>query len=194
MRSFSGRVLPRRRTSGGVASTAATARVVFALVVAIAFAGGCVPPPKADLDVSKLEGSFPTIERLGVVAYEHSTFNSGEPVCDAITYRRGGFTSLPGSATCGAFDGVAAPIHSLDAQARGDLADLNAALAISHDGFRWIRIVYAENEIAVGSRFAVDGCITYAYDPGLTHPPSNIPRVSEVRAIVNKWFRVDDCP
>ena len=162
------------------------------LVLSCFALSGCVPA-KASVSTAGLASTFPTIQRLGVVEFEHQEFNQGEPVCDALVYKRGAFASIPGSGTCGTFDGSTEIPVPFDPQATSDLAALTAEFDRIEAPMRLLLIRFGpDGAVGAESSFAADGCVTYIYHPGWTTLPD--PGKEIATGIDMSWYRVDRCP
>jgi hypothetical protein len=145
--------------------------------------------------VSDLASTFPTLQHLGVSFFAHREFNEGEPVCDALVYKRGAFGSIPGSDTCGTFDGSTAIPVVFDPQAVADLAAVRAQFDRIRVPMRYALIMSGpDGAVGAKSKFAVDGCLTYVYEPGWTSLPETFPGKEVVTGIDQNWYRVDICP
>jgi hypothetical protein len=164
------------------------------LCAVVALATGCGHVAKVELSIDRLEGSFPTIENLGLIAYQFRTFNPGEQPCQAIRDRRGFFSTRPGDQTCGTFsgdpEGNALP---LDAGAQADIDALKSALSPNGEVMRHVHIDWQGGAIR-GGFFVADGCVTYVYSPAWTSLPETVPGVTVPKALSPDWYLVDDCP
>jgi hypothetical protein len=103
-------------------------RAALALILA-AVLSGCLPSVRANVSVDELEIAFPTITQLGLRSYEFRRYNEGEPICEAMNYRRGAFATI-NDGLCGHFkDDGDSDRMAFDQTATDDLATLKAALA-----------------------------------------------------------------
>jgi hypothetical protein len=173
-------------------------RLELTLVVAVALSlPGCVPGPKAVVSVSAIQRAFPVLTRLGLRLYQFSTYNPGEPVCEAFRYGRGAFSSVPGDRLCGAAgDEPIASFAPFDSAARTDVSALRTALG-NGMGASILFVHIRPNEdgsVGPGSLFEADRCVTYVYAPGRSALPEQIPGVSVSHWIDASWYQTDDCP
>lgn len=142
-----------------------------------------------------LESTFSTLRDLGVVEFEHREFNHGEPVCVALTYKRGAFSSLPTDDTCGTFDGSTQIPIAFDARATSDLATIQAEFDRIKVPMRFLLIKPGpDGRVGADSRFSADGCVTYEYHPGWTRLPTQVPGKEASVGIDQDWYRIDTCP
>ena len=194
----------RARVSAGVTygkpptarlRTALRSRAAFALVLA-AVLSGCLPSVRANVSVADFESAFPTITQLGLRSYEFRRYNEGEPICEAITYRRGAFATIT-DGTCGTFKDVGVVTQvAFDQGATIDLTTLKSALAGNHVDFQ--EYVFIEpgpdGSVGPGSYFATDGCVNYYYSPDWTALPSGFPGEEVSKGIDPNWYKTDICP
>jgi hypothetical protein len=172
-----------------------TTRGALTFVLAAALSG-CLPSVRANVSVPELERAFPTITELGLRSYEFRRFNSGEPICEAIDYRRGTFVTI-NDGLCGNFDGDGGANRlAIDQTATLDLARLKTALAGNEVDFtRQILIEpNVDGSVGPGSYFSNDGCVTYFYSPGWTALPSQDPGEEVSKGINPNWYQTDICP
>jgi hypothetical protein len=164
----------------------------WAVVVGCFGLSGCVPA-KASVSVSDLTSTFPAIQRLGVIEFEHQEFNEGEPDCDALVYKRGAFASIPRSGTCGTFSGSTEVPVEFDPEATADLATVAAEFDRIKVPMRYALIKSGvDGAVGAESTFAADGCVTYVYYPGWTSLPDLGKEIAT--GIDENWYRVDSCP
>jgi hypothetical protein len=171
---------------------------LFALLLAallVIGSAGCLPSVRANVSVAELERAFPTITELGLRSYEFRRFNAGEPICEAIDYRRGAFATI-NDGHCGNLKGeTGANRLAFDQTATLDLATLKAALAGTQVDFKQQILIEPnpDGSVGPGSYFAADGCVRYFYSPGWSALPSDFP--DEVSKGTNpNWYQTDTCP
>lgn len=164
-------------------------------VVVLTLLSACLPAVKADVSVRDIERAFPVFSELGVRSYEFARFNAGEPVCEALEYRRGAFATI-NDGLCGAYDGDAVRTRMpFDAGAIADLATLKSAL--SGNGLDLLRIRIIQNpdgSVGSGSYFSADGCVTYNYVRGWSGLPPSVLGKELSTGIDPNWYRTDTCP
>ena len=156
---------------------------------------GSLPSGRANVSVAAFERALPTMADLGLRSYEFHGSSAGEPVCEAIDYRRGAFATI-NDGLCGNFEGDGiADRMAFDQTAIIDLAKLKTALAGNRVEFRQILISpNPDGSVGPGSYFAADGCVTYFYEPGWRALASGLPSQDATRGITENWYLTDTCP
>jgi hypothetical protein len=154
-----------------------------------------VSPASASVSVAEFERAFPVMTELGLRSYESYDSPAGQPMCEAIEYRRGAFATV-NDGLCGNFtgDGVADRM-AFDQTATLDLATLKTALGGDRIEFRQIVIVpEPDGSVGAGSYFAADSCDTYFYEPGWMDLAAS-PQLSYAsKGIDANWYKTDFCP
>lgn len=155
---------------------------------------GCHPPVRASVSVRDIERVFPVLSELGVRSYQFRAFNAGEPVCEALHYRRGAFATTNKN-LCGSYaaDGVRSR-QPFDADAIADLATMKGALLASELDLHQIRIIQnPDGSVGSGSYFVADSCVTYYYVQGWSSLPPSAPGKEVSTGIDPNWYRTDIC-
>jgi hypothetical protein len=172
-------------------------RKTLALTVgAMWLVSACLPNPRVNVSVDQFQAGFPTIVDLGLASYQYRVYNPGEPICDAIRYRRGAFTALV-EEPCGLVAGDAGGDQiPFDDTARSDVARLRKALSLDAASITQIQIQIKmdSNDVASGSSFEADGCVQYFFSPGWTTLPENVPGKLVSTAVNRDWYSTDICP
>lgn len=151
------------------------------MAAAIVVLAGCGQPSPSDA-VDDLEALFPTLARYRVT----NLYRSDK--CEYFVYARGAFVTDPASLDCEIDVEGPYPRVAIDAQAR---TDLDAIYRASEQNGAKLQNAFpeyrADGTIQRGG-FGLDGCTSYAYEPGWTELP---PPGSEVASAVNAdWYSV----
>ncbi len=163
------------------------------LIVIAGLVAGCLPPTKANVSVTSLEGLFPIIKRLHIDAYMVEP-RTDQPACVFFLSRRGAFSSDPSDEFCRVFGAGGPPAVAFDQQASDDLAELKGEFDLVGVPVQYLYInLGAGASIGPESAFSADRCVAYFYSPGWSALPE--PERNTVSSgITADWYKTDSCP